>query len=156
MNYLRIRNRNKPPGLKWLPIMVLEQVTVELGEARACHYERGRMWGVKAFQYQTSLQMSPFFTYLPQLLALIVCFEWWVLSILKKRKKEKVEMSTCMQVHHTAPALSPSYFLRGGDSGRNFISGLQELPGSTSASLARWYVVEISNGFVVCRLGFEH
>lgn len=86
MNYLRIRNRNKPPGLKWLPIMVLEQVTVELGEARACHYERGRMWGVKAFQYQTSLQMSPFFTYLPQLLALIVCFEWWVLSILKKRK----------------------------------------------------------------------
>ena len=86
MNYLRIKNRNKPPGLKRLPIMVLEQVTVELGEARACHYERGRMWGVKPFQYQTSLQMSPFFTYLPQLLALIVCFEWWVLSILKKRK----------------------------------------------------------------------
>lgn len=65
-------------------------------------------------------------------------------------------MSTCMHVHHTAPALSPSYFLCGGDSGRNFISGLQELSGSMSASLARWYVVEISNGFVVCRLGFEH
>lgn len=65
-------------------------------------------------------------------------------------------MSMCMHVHHTAPALSPSYFLRGCDRGRSFTSGLQELPGSTSASLARWYVVEKSNGFVVCRLGFEH
>lgn len=74
----------------------------------------------------------------------------------KKRKKEKVEMSTRMHVHPTAPALSPSYFLCGGDSGRNLTSGLQELPGSMSASLARWYVVEISKEFVVCRLGFEH
>ena len=36
-------------------------VTVELREARSCHYECLRMSGVKPFQYQSSLQLSPFF-----------------------------------------------------------------------------------------------
>lgn len=53
----------------------------------------------------------------------------------KKRKKEKVAMSICMHAHHTAPAVSPSYFLRGCDRGGASLLGSRS---SQAAHLSPW------------------
>lgn len=47
------------------------------------------------------------------------------------KKKERVEASTCIRARYAAPALSLSYFLCGGGSGRSFTSRHQELSGSS-------------------------